>query len=82
LRVLAGRLEQSGEQRSVRVFLMLRNFLDLDHVKVSAVAVVDSDALADFERRLPNRLPHVDAGEAYLRVIVVPNLPTLHERCT
>jgi len=81
LRVLAGRLEQAGEPRSGRVFLMLRQFLNADHVKISAVAVVDSEAINDVETRLSRRLPHVKIGAAHLRIIAVPNLPTIHERC-
>lgn len=82
VRVLVGNLQAQGVQRPERAYMMLRDYPSKSaRVNVSAAAVVDQDAYSDISARLEAMLPQVPDGAARLRVITMPELANLHERC-
>lgn len=83
LRVLAGRLQQEGmhEASSARVFMFLRGFPDSDAVDLFAIGVVAPD-VEDSLREQIALLPQVHGpGKRKFRMIVLPGLKTIHQRC-
>lgn len=82
LRVLNGRLQEQGwsPESAERVFLFLRDFPHSPNVRLVAGAVIDSDAEDDLLDQL-RLLPELTGRTAHFRIVVLPGLATVHERC-
>lgn len=81
LRVFSARLAESGVPAadSKRVFLFLRNWPDFNYVQIHAIAGVDASYAGVIDEEL-ERL-HVVGDRTYrFRVLLIPDLGTLHER--
>ncbi len=83
LRVLDGRLQQEGMQKTsaARVYMFLRDFPAADAVDLVAVGVVAPD-VEDSLREHIALLPQVNGpGRRKFRMILFPGLKAIHKRC-
>lgn len=82
LRVVNARLLAEGWDKSVarRVYLFLRGFPDPDVVTLVAVAAVDTELEADMAHHA-TLLPEDALGNKRFRVITIPDIARLHEKC-
>lgn len=82
LRVLNGRLQQEGytEPSAARVYLFLDRLDDPDTVDVFAVGVVAPDLENDFKHHV-ELLTGAVAGNRNFRIVLMPGLRKIHERC-
>jgi len=80
IRVFAGALEKAGVVGTTRPFLHLNDFPQPERVTVHAVAVVDSSVADKFINSLSS-LPAAPTASHRFRVICVPELATIHNRC-
>jgi hypothetical protein len=82
LRVLNARMQQEGFSQSSasRVYLFLRDFPQRDTVDLFAIAIAEPDLGDDLHHQV-TLLP--DAGQSHrtFRMILMPGLRTVHERC-
>jgi hypothetical protein len=83
LRVLNARLRQEGmdRDRASRVYLFLRDFPDPGRVDLFAMGVVAPDLEADLLHHI-TLLPETDRQNHTFRVILMPGLRDVHERCS
>jgi hypothetical protein len=81
LRVFTAWLKGKGlrQEQAERVYLFLRDWPDFNCVRIHAIAAIDLSQADDFESQL-QQLPPVDRGTYRLRVLLIPDLATLHER--
>jgi hypothetical protein len=81
LRVFSARLAESGMPAadSKRVFLFLRNWPDFNYVQIHAIAGVDASNAGVIDEEL-EKLPLVEDHTYRFRVLLIPDLTTLHER--
>lgn len=82
LRVLNGRLQQGGMARPAasRVYLFMRDFPHSEHVELVAVGVVAPESEAHLLHHV-TLLPEVSGARRVFRAVLLPDLPTVHERC-
>lgn len=82
LRVVNGRLLTEGWDASVaaRVYLFLRQFPTSGAVTLVAVAAVDTKLEADIAHHA-TLLPEDEIGNKKFRVITIPEIARLHEKC-
>lgn len=82
LRVLNGRLRKEGlsTRAAARVYLFLRDFPDEYAVDLVAVGVVSPDLEEDLHHHV-HLLPTVDSSNHALRMILMPGLRDVHNRC-
>jgi len=82
LRVLNGQLLQEGHTRTsaARIYYFMRDFPRHDAVSLFAVGVVDPD-LKDNLAHHVELLPDVGKSDRTFRMILLPGIRTVHERC-
>jgi hypothetical protein len=82
LRVVNARLQAEGwdADAAARVYLFLRQFPDPDAVSLVAVAAVDTELEADIAHHA-TLLPEDAVGNKKFRVITIPEIARLHEKC-
>lgn len=82
LRVIHHHLITQGVPRSAadRIMLFLRDFYKTLSVRLVAVGCVDETVEADLDGQLDN-LPQLDLRANRFRIITVPDIATLHEKC-
>ncbi len=81
LRPFAARLKELGmrQEEAERIYLFLRDWPDFSCVAIHAIAAIDVSQAEEFEVQLQH-LPEVEPSTYRLRVILIPELATLHER--
>jgi hypothetical protein len=81
--VLNGRLQAEGvsDDDAARVFLFLRGFPDSDYVTVIAVAVGAPSLEEAFKHQMTLLSEVADEGGYIFRIVLFPDLATVHERC-
>lgn len=81
LRPFAAWLKERGmrQEQVERIYLFLRDWPDFSCVRIHAIAAIDVSKAREFEEQL-QLLPTVDPGTYKLRVLLIPELATLHER--
>jgi hypothetical protein len=82
LRVLHARLVQGGlsTETASRVYLFLRAFPDPETVSLFAMGIVDPDLQSDLEHHV-QLLPASPDSDRTFRMIFMPGLRSVHERC-
>jgi hypothetical protein len=82
LRVLNARLQQGGLGRgsAARVYLFIRDFPHPERVHLYAIGVADPTLESDLRRHI-QLLPDAGRSRRTFRMIFVPALKTIHERC-
>lgn len=82
LRVLNARLRQEGvdSESASRVYFFLREFPHPDRIDLFAVGVVDPDLRDDLSQQI-QLLPHNDEGNSRFRMILLPGLRHIDQRC-
>jgi hypothetical protein len=82
LRVLNVQLRSEGRsaQCAARVYLFMRDFPRLGAVDWYAVGITDPDLTDDLIHHV-QRLPDIGKGNRNFRMIFLPGLRTVHERC-
>ena len=82
LRVLNARLRQEGyiEEDAARIYLFLREFPNPDRVDLFAIGVVEP-ALEDDLTHHVTLLPSASQAGRSFRMIFLPGLNTIHQRC-
>jgi hypothetical protein len=82
LRVLNGQLQREGRAKGVasRIYYFTRDFPRPDIVNLFAIGVVDSDLKDDLAHHV-GLLPDIGKSERTFRMIALPGLRTVHERC-
>jgi hypothetical protein len=82
LRVLNGQLIKEGRSKAsaARIYLFLRDFPHRDVVRLFAVGVVDPDLKGDLAHHV-ELLPDIGRSERTFRMILLPGIRTVHERC-
>lgn len=83
LRFLNGELVKAGmaPATAAKIFLLLRDWPDYDHVYLHAVAAILPAARTHLETQLVDNLPQVTSNRHGFRVLTIDGLDTLHERC-
>ncbi len=83
LKVLNAHLIIAGVPRTTakRLFMFLRDWPDFDHVRIHAMAGVSPELCADMEAQLIANAPAVDPDTYQLRLLVIPGLPALQDKC-
>jgi hypothetical protein len=82
LRVLNARIQQEGLSKSAasRLYLFLRDFPQRDTVDLFAVAIADPDLGDDLDHQV-TLLPDANQSARTFRIILMPGLRAVHERC-
>ena len=82
LRVLNARMRQEGLAigPAARIYLFLRDFPDHNIVDLFAIGVVDPDLEDDLSHQI-ELLPEADQSNRTFRMILMPGLRNVHERC-
>jgi hypothetical protein len=82
LRVLNGRLRQEGrsEDSAARVYLFLRDFPALSSIHLIAVGVVSPELEDDLKHHV-SLLPDRAASDRTFRIILLPDLENVQDRC-
>jgi hypothetical protein len=82
LRVLNAQLRSEGQSAkcAARVYLFMRDFPRLGAVDLYAVGVTDPDLVDDLIHHV-QRLPGIGKGKRTFRMIFLPGLRTVHDRC-
>jgi hypothetical protein len=82
LRVLNGKLRREGRTKAAasRIYYFIRDFPRPDIVNLFAIGVVDSDLKHDLTHHV-ELLPDIGKSERTFRMVVLPGLRTVHERC-
>jgi hypothetical protein len=83
LRVLNARMQQEGVSQGAasRLYLFLRDFPQRDSVDLFAIAIADPDLRDDLEHQV-TLLPDAGQSNRTFRMILMPGLRTVHERCS
>ena|ERR1700731_3884017 len=83
LKVISSRLRESGVPTNVaeRIYLFLQDFAANESVRFFAIGVIDPDLADDVKQRVRS-LPSCNTDNQHFRIILLPGLRTLHERCS
>jgi hypothetical protein len=81
--VLHGTLRREGVSANLvrRLFHFLNYLQDSHYVKVYGAVAIDSQAIHHLILDLNNHLPQLTGGQRTLRVLIFPDIATLHQRC-
>jgi hypothetical protein len=82
LKVLSSKMRESGIPAEIadRIYLFLRDFKTSESVQFYAIGVIDPDLVDDLKQRIES-LPVCTSNNHHFRIILLPGLRTLHERC-